>query len=236
MSLSQFDIYLFIALTFEANLTCRSTCSQPEVRYSLKSGTAISSPCAVLRPLASRYLRMNSILDSRVLFSSVCLYLHAAGDVDRLPRVVKEGWWFKYSKPSGHLQHSGWPSDSMYMACAALNRRGRLYVSFSSPLMGEQWRSRQQKFLVTLLFSHAPEHCLWCCCCVGGQGRTWSRWISARKHSELDRRWPASHPSRSEQLMLAVLPLSSRRTWWNSQRSRTTCLSSDSWCRWPLPT
>jgi len=48
----------------------------------------------------------------------------------------------------------------MSMACAALNLRGRLYVSFSSPLMGEQWRSRQQKFLVTLLFSHAPEHCL----------------------------------------------------------------------------
>lgn len=180
-----------------------------------------------------------------VLFSSVCVPARSRWRLeeewpscsDRLPRVVKEGWWFKYSKQSGHLQqNSGWPSDSMYMACAALNRRGRLYASFSSPLMGEQWRSRQQKFLVTLLFSHAPEHCLWCCCCVGGQGRTWSRWISARKHSERDRRWPASHPSRTEQLMLAVLPLSSRRTWWNSQRSRTTCLSSDSWCRWPLPT
>lgn len=64
--------------------------------------------------------------------------------------------------------------------------------------MGEQWRSRQQKFLATLLFSHAPDHCLWCCCCVGGQGRTWSRRISARKHSELDGLWPASHPSRSQ--------------------------------------
>lgn len=77
----------------------------------------------------------------------------------------------------------------------ALNRLDRSYAWFSTPPMGEQWRSRQQKFLASLLFSHARDHSLWCCCCVGGQGRTSSpRRISARKRSQHDGLSPASHP------------------------------------------